>query len=108
ETGNVLALTMSDASFDSTFCAGVIHHTPDPALALRELARITAPGGHIYLSVYNRWHPYFWFVHKATAPLRLLHWRGWSRLSASAYAIWRPVAQLLGYVAFRRWVDERT
>jgi SAM-dependent methyltransferase len=108
ETGNVLALTMSDASFDGTFCAGVIHHTPDPAQALRELARITAPGGHIYLAVYNWWHPYFWLVHKATAPLRALHWRGFTRASKAAYAAWRPFAQLLGYAAFGKWVDERT
>ena len=108
ETGNVLALTLPDASFDCTFCAGVIHHTPDPSLGLRELARITAPGGHLYLAVYNRWHPYFWLVHKATAPLRWLHWRGWSRLSGAAYAVWRPLAQLLGYVVFGRWADQRT
>jgi SAM-dependent methyltransferase len=108
EVGNVLALAQPDAAFDATFCAGVIHHTPDPSLALRELVRITKPGGHIYLAVYNAWHPYFWLVHKATAPLRWLHWRGWSRLSRSAYAGWKLAVQPVSYLAFRRPLDERT
>jgi SAM-dependent methyltransferase len=108
EVGNVLDVALADACCDATFCAGVIHHTPDPRRALRELIRITKPGGHIYLAVYNRWHPYFWLVHKATAPLRWLHWRGWSRVSRMAYAMWRVAVQPASYLAFRRPLDERT
>ncbi|HJU43106.1 MAG TPA: class I SAM-dependent methyltransferase [Vicinamibacterales bacterium] len=108
EVGNVLDLAQPDAAFDAVFCAGVIHHTPDPRLAFRELVRITRPGGHIYLAVYNRWHPYFWLVHKATAPLRWLHWRGWSRLSRVAYAGWKMAVQPVSLLAFRRFLDERT
>jgi SAM-dependent methyltransferase len=108
EVGNVLELAQPDGAFDLTFCAGVIHHTPDPARALHELARITKPGGHIYLAVYNRWHPYFWVVHKATAPLRWLHWHGWQRASRAAYRIWKIGVQPAGWVAFGRSLDEQT
>ena len=108
EVGNVLDLSLPDVSFDQVFCAGVIHHTPDPGRALRELVRVTKPGGHIYLAVYNRWHPYFWLVHKATWPLRWLHWRGWTRLSRAAYAAWRLAVQPVSYAAFGRALDERT
>ena len=106
--GNVLKLELRSDSVDCTFCAGVIHHTPDPQGALRELARITRPGGHIYLAVYNKMHPYFWFVHKATAPLRSLHWRGWARLSRAAYQVWRLAVQPVSYLAFGRPLDEKT
>jgi SAM-dependent methyltransferase len=108
EIGNVLELAQPSQSFDLTHCAGVIHHTPDPARALRELVRITRPGGHIYLAVYNKWHPYFWLVHKATAPLRWLHWHGWSRTSRAAYGLWRMVVRPIGYVAFGKALDERS
>lgn len=108
ETGDVLRLNQPSRAFDCTFCAGVIHHTPDPDAALRELVRITKSGGHIYLAVYNAWHPYFWIVHKATAPLRALHWRGWSRLSRIAYGAWRLVVQPASYIAFGKPLDERT
>ena len=108
ETGNVLNLDMPAASFDATFCAGVIHHTPDPQQALRELARITKPNGHIYLGVYNKWHPYFWFVHKATAPLRTLHWRGWRRVSDAGYFLWKLAVQPVSFVVFGRALDRQT
>jgi SAM-dependent methyltransferase len=108
ETGDVLNLQLASNSFDFTFCAGVIHHTPDPDAALRQLVRVTTGGGHIYLAVYNKWHPYFWLVHKATMPLRALHWRGWARTSRLAYHGWRLVVQPASYVAFGRRLDDKT
>lgn len=106
--GNVLALDQATDSFEFTFCAGVIHHTPDPSRALRELARITKPGGHIYLAVYNKWNPYFWLVHKATAPLRALHWRGWTKLTEFTYGLWKLAVQPVSYLVFGRRLDEQT
>ncbi len=106
--GTVLALALRSEAFDCTFCAGVIHHTPDPRAALAELVRITRPGGHIYLAVYNKWHPYFWLVHRATAPLRRLHWKGWTRLSGLAYAAWTLAVQPVSYLVYRRRLDEKT
>jgi SAM-dependent methyltransferase len=43
-------------------CQGVIHHTPDTAACVREIARVLRPGGTASLSVYYRnillrhWH----------------------------------------------------
>jgi SAM-dependent methyltransferase len=106
--GNVLALDLPTNAFDLTFCNGVIHHTPAPDTALGELARITRRGGHIYLAVYNKWHPYFWLVHKATAPLRALHWRGWNRVSAAAYRAWSLGVQPVSRLVFGRPLDDKT
>ena len=106
--GNVLQLDLPTDSVDFTFCAGVIHHTPDPSAALRELARITKPGGSIYIAVYNKWHPYFWLVHKATAPARALHWRGWHRISALSYRAWKLIVQPVSLLVYGRRLDEKT
>ncbi len=41
------ALPFSDASFDSAFCVAVLQHIGDVPGAVRELARVTRPGGRI-------------------------------------------------------------
>jgi len=52
--GSVLHLPFRDETFDLAFCDGVIHHTPDPAAAYAELARVVKPGGAVYVWVYPR------------------------------------------------------
>lgn len=47
-----------DNSFDLVYSWGVIHHSPDTLKALRELVRVTRPGGRIKVMVYNRRSPY--------------------------------------------------
>jgi SAM-dependent methyltransferase len=56
---NVLDLPFGDDSFDFVVCAGVIHHTPAPRRALRDLKRVVRPDGGIFLSVYNRRSVYY-------------------------------------------------
>lgn len=41
-----------DGSFDLAICLGVIHHLPDPALALERLARKVREGGFVLVYVY--------------------------------------------------------
>ena len=41
------ALPFPDATFDSTFCVAVLQHIGDVPLAVREMARVTRPGGRI-------------------------------------------------------------
>jgi ArsR family transcriptional regulator len=38
-------LPLDDATFDAAFATLVLHHAPDPAAAVREMARILRPGG---------------------------------------------------------------
>ncbi|MGI5181362.1 class I SAM-dependent methyltransferase [Dactylosporangium sp. CA-152071] len=52
-TGLVLAdasrLPFADGSIDAVFAAGLVMHLPDPVDGLRELARVTRPGGRLVL-----------------------------------------------------------
>lgn len=42
-------LPFRDGVFDAVFAAGLVNHLADPALGLRELARVTRPGGRLAL-----------------------------------------------------------
>jgi SAM-dependent methyltransferase len=42
-------LPLRDAAFDGVLAAGLVHHLPDPAAGLRELARVTRTGGRLAL-----------------------------------------------------------
>jgi SAM-dependent methyltransferase len=53
-------LPFEDEAFDLVMAIGVLHHLPDPRRALKSLARVVRPGGHIHIYVYwipsRRWH----------------------------------------------------
>ena len=65
---DVLHLPFASAVFDGAICTEVIEHVTDPALALREIARICKPGARLYLSAPMTWglhyepHDYFRFT----------------------------------------------
>ena len=42
---DLTALDLPDDSFDAVLCSHVLEHVDDDAAAMRELARVTAPGG---------------------------------------------------------------
>jgi SAM-dependent methyltransferase len=51
--GTVEALPVEDASYDVVLCSQVLEHVDDPALAVRELRRVTAPGGRVLASTHG-------------------------------------------------------
>ena len=57
--GAVEALPVPDGSFDIVLCTQVLEHVDDPAVAVRELHRVTGPGGRVLASTHGvmLYHP---------------------------------------------------
>jgi SAM-dependent methyltransferase len=57
--GPVEALPVEDGGFDLVLCNQVLEHCDDPAQAVRELRRVTAPGGRVLASTHGvmAYHP---------------------------------------------------
>ena len=49
---DVTSLTDRDGSYDVVIAANVLHLLPEPEMAVRELWRVTAPGGRLILPTY--------------------------------------------------------
>jgi len=47
-------LALKSDKFELTYSWGVIHHTPNPERAIREIYRVTKSGGEICIMFYNR------------------------------------------------------
>ncbi len=47
ETADVRGLRFADAAFDACRAERLLQHVPDPGLAVREMARVTRPGGRV-------------------------------------------------------------
>jgi len=91
--GRVEAIPYDDASFDLVTCLDVIEHTDDDVAALRELRRVTAPGGHLIVSVPA--HPRLWSRHDEVNGHRRRYTRRTLRSAAEA-ARWR-VERMTGF-----------
>lgn len=77
--GNALRLDVPDQYADIVISEGVIHHTPAPWQAFRELIRITRRGGLISLYVYHRYHPYM-LLYRASVLVRMLYRTAWGKI----------------------------
>lgn len=93
EQAAVETLPFGEDSFDLVTCLDVIEHTDDDAVALRELRRVTRPGGHLVLSVPA--HPRLWSRHDEVNG----HRRRYSRrtLRAAAEAAGWQVERVTGF-----------
>jgi SAM-dependent methyltransferase len=81
-------LPFADSTFDLVTCLDVIEHTPDDHRALRELIRVTRPGGHLLLTAPA--YPSLWSAHD----VRNEHYRRYRRSSlrqVAARAGWQLV-----------------
>lgn len=74
--GDAEHLPFESDQFDLGYSFGVLHHSPNTELALRELVRVIRPGGELKVMLYNR-HSIFvlnqWVKH---ALLRGRPWKG--------------------------------
>jgi SAM-dependent methyltransferase len=73
--GFIEDLPVEDGTFDVVLCNQVLEHCADPALAVRELGRVTAPGGRVLASTHGvmSYHPsptdYWRWTHAGLAKL---------------------------------------
>jgi ubiquinone/menaquinone biosynthesis C-methylase UbiE len=54
KTGSVHRIPYEDDTFDLVHCSGVLHHSTDIYKGLAELARVTKPGGYMYIMVHGK------------------------------------------------------
>jgi SAM-dependent methyltransferase len=52
-TADAAALPFADASFDRVYCQQGLQYVTDPLVAVREMARVLAPGGRLALAVWR-------------------------------------------------------
>lgn len=51
---DLTSLSFPDNSFDAVYCWGVLMHIPNVEAAVKELARVVKPGGHLIISENNK------------------------------------------------------
>src|SRR5262249_19385119 len=54
---DIFALPFRDGTFDLAYSVGVLHHTPNPALAFAHVAAVVRQGGALAIYVYARYGP---------------------------------------------------
>ena len=109
--GSVESLPVEDGSFDLVLCTQVLEHCDDPVQAVRELRRVTAPGGRVLASTHGvQWyHPspvdYWRWTHEGLRRLFTTN-AEWSELEVEpSGGTAACLAMLLGAyteIAFRR------
>ena len=58
--GDLFHLPLASSTFDTAYSYGVVHHTPDPARAVREIARTLKAGGWFLMYVYEDFSDRSW------------------------------------------------
>ena len=89
------ALPFEDGTFDLVYSWGVIHHSPDTEQALREIVRVTRPGGTCKIMIYNRHSLFAFLMWVKQALFKGKPWR------SRAWCLWHHV-ESVGTKAFTR------
>ena len=78
--GKIEDLNFPDAYFDAVICMGVVEYIADDESAVKEMIRVTKPGGTVIVTVPNRLSPHRiwdrWLYLKATDAVKALLGRG--------------------------------
>ena len=111
--GDALALPFADGAFDAVTISFGLRNVADPDAALRELARVTPPGGRLVVCEFSRptWRP--WRTVYTEYLIRALPWvarRVSSNPDAYVYLAesiraWPDQAALAARVAAAGWTD---
>ena len=80
---DLLKLPLASGMFDGSYSYGVVHHTPDPPRAVREIARTLKSGASLFLYVYEDFSDRMW-TWRALLRIVTLVRHVTTRLSASA------------------------
>jgi len=67
---DVSHLPYHDETFDWAISVATYHHIKgeeERGVALSELRRVLKPGGEVFITVWNRWQPRFWFSRREVA-----------------------------------------
>lgn len=95
QVGDAEKLPFDSNQFDLGYSFGVLHHSPNTELAVRELVRVIRPGGELKVMLYNRRSIYAisqWVKHA------LARGRPWKSV---AWAVWNHV-ESVGTKAYTR------
>jgi ubiquinone/menaquinone biosynthesis C-methylase UbiE len=85
------ALPFKSSTFDLVYCFSAIEHGADVEASIREMVRVTRPGGTIYVHTPNAWFPYEGHYKVAWLPL-MPRWLARAYLRCRG----RPVTYLAG------------
>jgi len=67
QEGSATALPFADASFDLSYSFKVLAHIPDWDACMREMVRVTRPGGLLIFDIYNR-NSLRWLIKRLWGP----------------------------------------
>ncbi len=83
--GRLENLPFKDSVFDAILCTQVLEHVPEPEMVLRELNRVTQPGGKLYLTAPQGFGehqaPYDYFRFTRYGLRHILEKSGWTVIS---------------------------
>jgi SAM-dependent methyltransferase len=104
--GNLLRMPLASGTFDAAYSYGVVHHTPDPPRAIREIARTLKPGASLLYYVYEDFADRSWTWRAALTlanSVRVITTRLPPRLLMGLCRLFSPVVYVVLTIPARRF-----